>query len=42
MNYPIVTVSRDPDNPDQIYVMQERFLEDPNSEDPEKYKSPYG
>ncbi|KAK3776842.1 hypothetical protein RRG08_024616 [Elysia crispata] len=42
MNFPLVTLSRDPSNPNQVHVIQERFLVDKASEDPMTYKSPYG
>ncbi|GFR83304.1 aminopeptidase N [Elysia marginata] len=41
MNYPVVTVTRDFQNLNQIHVRQERFLIDPNAEDPGRFQSPY-
>ncbi|KAK3769904.1 hypothetical protein RRG08_048116 [Elysia crispata] len=41
MNYPVVTVTRDFQNRNQIHAKQERYLVDPTAEDPGKYKSDY-
>ncbi|XP_012939882.1 aminopeptidase N [Aplysia californica] len=41
MNYPVVTVSRDFNDPDMVRVTQERYLTDPSAQDPGKYQSPF-
>ncbi|KAL4227197.1 hypothetical protein ACF0H5_015170 [Mactra antiquata] len=39
MNYPVVTISKDTKG--KIVLTQKRFLKDENSDEPEKYVSPY-
>ncbi|CAG5124611.1 unnamed protein product, partial [Candidula unifasciata] len=41
MNYPLVTVTRDFNNPSMLHVTQERFLTDLNVSDPGRHRSPY-
>lgn len=41
MNYPVVTVTRDFQNLNQVHVRQERFLIDPTAEDLGRFSSPY-
>ena len=42
MNYPVVTLTRDFNNLDIVHVTQERYLVNPDAEDPGKYTSDYG
>ncbi|GFO22826.1 aminopeptidase n, partial [Plakobranchus ocellatus] len=41
MNYPVVTVTRDFQNRNQLRVRQERYLMDPHAQDSGKYESPF-
>ena len=42
MNFPVVMVTRDYNDASLVHVTQDRYLVNPDAEDPGKYTSEYG